>query len=78
MPKMVGRVAEAIMKVECDEKVSDYYKWARVAIEVMREPTPAMMDAGLRGFNEAGGLLTIDNLLGAYEAMIDEALAREK
>lgn len=33
---MVDRVAEAIMKVDAEEKISDYYKWARAAIEAMR------------------------------------------
>lgn len=37
MSEMIERVAEAIMRVEAEDKISDYYKWARAAIEAMRE-----------------------------------------
>lgn len=33
MSDIVERVAEAIMKVETDDKISDYYKWAHAAVE---------------------------------------------
>ena len=33
MNDLEERVAEAIMKVETEDKISDYYKFARAAIE---------------------------------------------
>lgn len=38
---MVERVAEAIMKVEAEDKISDYYKFARAAIAAMRDTLQA-------------------------------------
>jgi len=46
MNEMVERVANALMIVETDDKLSDYYKYARAAIEAMREPTQGMIIAG--------------------------------
>ncbi len=43
---------------------------ARAAIAAMREPTPAMLAAGMDAYD----LLTADQVRPAYKAMIDAAL----
>lgn len=37
MSNITDRVANAIMKVETDDKISDYYKWARAAMAELRD-----------------------------------------
>lgn len=84
MSEMVERVAEAIMRVDADGKISDYYKWARAAIEAMREPTEEMRRAGFENSpHDVGGCRDqIESgrewmklaVVGPYQAMIDEAL----
>lgn len=70
MSEMVWRAAQAIANEkdcgdigDCNRDSCRCTRFARVAIEAMREPTAAMMKAG-------------GNLVGwyAYEAMIDAAL----
>lgn len=73
MGEMVDRVAAAICVANASE-ANNYTELARAAIAAMRNPTDAMMDAALVGFKEEGGLLTVDDLLGAYVAAIDAAL----
>lgn len=46
MSEMIERMAVAMMKVEWDDKLKDYYKFARAAIEALRDPTDAMVLAG--------------------------------
>jgi hypothetical protein len=65
MSEMVDRAAEAMMKVDFDDKISDYYKMARAAIEAMRE-LPG--DPGPR--YTAG-----EYSRRTQEAMVDDALA---
>lgn len=50
---------------------SAYRRRARAAIEAMREPTRMMIDAGASGCGED----SINVAMGAWDAMIDAALA---
>lgn len=68
MSEMVERVAQAIMNVPVEEKISDYYAQARAAIAAMREPTDAMTREGNKYTDWA------DGADAAWEAMVDEAL----
>lgn len=43
MTGMIDRVAEALRKA--DDGINNYYKMARFAIMVMREPTPEILHA---------------------------------
>lgn len=80
---MVERVAQAIMaKVPqgygmTAEEATGY---ARVAIEAMREPTEAMVDAGWdkEVFADGAAYTYLGHVaVEAYQAMIDAALAEE-
>lgn len=74
-PSMIERVARAIAKGEYGENVDDVWHTciddARAAIEAMREPTEAMLDAGY-GAEPTGAAL-----VAPWEAMIDAALAEQ-
>lgn len=74
MSEMIERVALAIMRVETEDKISDYYKFARAAIEAMRESTEAMLEAA---WDRTDGLPAgADLYYEAWQAMIDAALSQ--
>jgi hypothetical protein len=83
MSDMVERVARAIaaagtivdwdeMSVACQEQ---FTKEARAAIEAMREPTEAMVDAAWASWEDVEGS---KGFVGAWQAMIDEALKQKE
>ena len=83
MTDMIERVAKAIFDegnnpsddLESDKDIT--LRFARAAIEAMREPTDAVMEAGCAS-NPPGGYhagTTLRDIIGAeWRAMIDEAL----
>ena len=68
----IGRVLEDAHEMACKEA-------ARAAIEAMREPTEAMMDAGWNAQPEddIDGPLSV-SVRAPYRAMIDAALGEEE
>lgn len=80
MTTMVERVAKAIMPEafifgeEARAKQPIAFERARAAIEAMRDPTEAMIDAGADGSGEGSTRVA----LGAWADMIEEALKDEK
>lgn len=78
MTSMVELVARAINKelTGSEENVNDFRRrLARAAIEAMREPTEAMIDAGE---NTGINLWIQFEAVIAWQAMIDAALAESK
>ena len=73
---MIERVANELMKVHAedidhDEGLKIYYRMARSAIEAMREPSAAMIDAAC---SCKRGQTVGETLRDEYKAMIDAAL----
>lgn len=75
MSEMVERVARAIAdNIQAalpDGVVVDYHYAARAAIEAMRRPTEAMVDAG---YDFTADPCWREDFIKGWQAMIDEAL----
>jgi len=70
---MIERVARALLVADRSAITPDYYqRMARAAIEAMREPTEAMLDAGVN-FRERNARTE-----QIWQAMIDEALKEKQ
>jgi hypothetical protein len=87
MSEMVDRVAQAILAVNVPRANWDYCKsvpdhplytqsieLARAAIEAMREPTEAMIEAGSTAADHEFGTIGLEAAKEAWNLMIDEAL----
>lgn len=73
MSEMIERVALAIMRVETEDKISDYYKFARAAIEAMREPTEDMKNCS-EEIHWGYRCQVCGGLTEGWQIMIDAAL----
>ena len=70
---MIERVARALLVADRSAITPDYYqRMARAAIEAMREPTEAMLDAGVN-FRERNARTE-----QIWQAMIDAALKEKQ
>ena len=72
---MIERVAQAMADADDIPGTTHYEGMARAAIEAMREPTKAMLDAGWEAPADVGldGLLS-ESMRSSWCAMIDAAL----
>lgn len=73
MSEMIERVAKAIMSEESPDSLDQYSAMARAAIEAMREPSRAMVEAMSKTVGENRDPAPT---AAAWYAMIDVALSR--
>ncbi len=78
MDSMLVRVAKAIAKSEGDDNWKSHMNSARASLEVLREPSPAMLEAATSGLPDWGDLpkdwrSMIDHVLGENVETNDNA-----
>lgn len=77
MNEIVSRVSTAIFKASLANQQSNELPWeamAVAAIQELRYPTHAMLDAGVRAVADASTRPSYDPVDTAWHAMIEEAL----
>jgi hypothetical protein len=74
MTKMVDRVAQAICAESATLDWREYRDEARRAIAAMREPTEAMLAAGVSWTVRMSGDQSANVVRTVYQAMVDAAL----
>lgn len=74
MSEMVGKVARAIARKNTGSGINwpSFVEEARAAIEAMREPTEAMVDAGVLDVKADVSFFDVNE---TWQAMIDAALS---